>query len=75
MDYTLLAAQNGNLTVDYKEIIKNLRLRAEIRRKETCRGAEDRLANQLDEAAASIEELLSEVENLKYDFMEYRNEF
>lgn len=36
---------------------QRLRKRAEIRRKATCRGPEDRLANDLDEAAARIEEL------------------
>lgn len=39
------------------ELIDRLRKRAEIRRKATCRGAEDRLANDLDEAAARLEEL------------------
>ena len=40
-----------------KELIYRLRKRAEIRRKATCRGPEDRLANDLDEAANLIEEL------------------
>ena len=38
-------------------IAARLRKRAEIRRKETCRGGDDRLANQLEEAATEIESL------------------
>lgn len=39
------------------DIIDDLRIRAAIRRKDTCRGADDRLANQLDEAADRLEQL------------------
>ena len=42
----------------YTDLIIQLRARAAIRRKDTCRGAEDRLANELDEAANAIEQLL-----------------
>lgn len=38
-------------------LVERLRKRAEIRRKATCRGPEDRLANDLDEAAERIEKL------------------
>ena len=38
-------------------IVDRLRKRAEIRRKATCRGPNDRLANDLDEAANKIEKL------------------
>jgi hypothetical protein len=40
--------------MDKEDIVARLAKRAEIRRKATCRGPEDRLANDLDEAAAAI---------------------
>ena len=42
-------------------LVERLRKRAEIRRKATCRGPEDRLANDLEEAAKKIEELEDEL--------------
>jgi hypothetical protein len=39
-------------------LIDKLRTRAEIRRKATCRGPEDRLANELDGICDLTEELL-----------------
>jgi len=50
-----------------EDIVTRLRKRAEIRRKVTCRGLEDRIAALLDEAAARIEWLqadLDEANNL-----------
>ena len=50
---------------DYQKQIEDLRLRAFIRRKDTCRGPEDRLAKQLEDAADSIESLTALVEYLR----------
>ena len=47
-----------NETPEYvRDFVEALRKRADIRRRETCRGADDRLANQLDTAANTIEDL------------------
>ena len=40
-----------------RDFVEALRKRAAIRRRETCRGADDRLANQLETAANTIEDL------------------
>lgn len=47
-----------------------LRIRADIRRKATCRGAEDRLANDLDAAADRIDALEAKVFRLMVDLGE-----
>ena len=47
-------------------LVYRLRSRAEIRRKATCRGPDDRLANDLDEAANRIEQLEYEVSHLRH---------
>ena len=49
----------GGTPIANEDIAVRLRKRAEIRRKATCRGPEDRLANDLDEAASEIERLRS----------------
>ena len=50
----------------YQELIDRLRKRAEIRRKATCRGPNDKLANDLEEAAEAIDHLMG----YYYDSME-----
>ena len=52
-------------TPEYQRQIDDLRARAFIRRKDTCRGPEDRLANQLEAAADSIEDLTIFVEHMQ----------
>lgn len=49
----------------YNDLINKLRIRAEIRRKTTCRGPDDRIANELDEAAQAIFDLLKENQLLR----------
>lgn len=50
-----------------ESLVERLRKRAAIRRKVTCRGPEDRLSKDLEDAADKIDELESEVQRLHED--------
>lgn len=52
-------------SVSDEEIAERLRTRASIRRKATARGPDDRLANELDGAAAEIEQLRAWIEDVQ----------
>lgn len=55
------------LIMTTETLVERLRKRAEIRRKATCRGPEDRMATLLDEAADEILSLEFKIEGLDQD--------